>query len=124
MIIITKIVSFELWGLREGLLLAKDKGLRRVIFELDSESVVTAMRGEEAVNGCSLTLFKDCRFLTACFEETAFQHILREGNKCVEHLANVGQTGEWGTTILDSPPINLVTFLAADAFGVSSIRVW
>nr|GLL45961.1 uncharacterized protein LOC109163410 [Ipomoea trifida] len=114
----------ELWGLREGLRLAKTKGFRRVVLEMDSESVVALLNGDLEDHGCYSTLVKDCRFLLDSFEQRTLQHILREGNKCADHLANMGQLGEWGTVILDSPPASIEVLLAADAAGASSLRVW
>ncbi|XP_019160459.1 PREDICTED: uncharacterized protein LOC109157030 [Ipomoea nil] len=82
----------ELWGLRKGLRLAKARGVNRVIFELDSESVVAVMRDtDEDMTNASI-LINDCKFLAKHFDDIIFQHTLREGNKCADHLANIGQT--------------------------------
>nr|GMD37695.1 LINE-type retrotransposon LIb DNA [Ipomoea batatas] len=119
----TNSFAAELWGLREGLRLAKTKGFRRVVLEMDSESVVALLNGDLDDHECYSTLIKDCRFLLDSFEQRRLQHILREGNKCADHLANIGQLGEWGTVILDSPPASIEVLLAADAAGASSLRV-
>lgn len=45
-------------------------------------------------------------------------HVLREGNMCANWLANLGQHGEWGTGILEDPPLaDLERPLQADAPG-------
>nr|GMD92032.1 reverse transcriptase [Ipomoea batatas] len=120
----TNSFAAELWGLREGLRLAKAKGFRRVVMELDSKSVVTLVSGDLEDHGCYSSLVKDCRFLLGSFEQIILQHILREGNRCADHLANLGQLGEWGTVLLDSPPASIEVLLAADVAGANSIRVW
>nr|GLL25014.1 uncharacterized protein LOC109163410 [Ipomoea trifida] len=119
----TNSFAAELWGIREGLRLAKVKGFRRVFLEMDSESVVTFLNGNLEDNGCYSTLIKDCRFLLDSFEQLSLQHILIEGNKCADHLANIGQLGEWGTVISDSPPASIEVILAAAAARAGSIRV-
>nr|GMD78207.1 LINE-type retrotransposon LIb DNA [Ipomoea batatas] len=41
-----------------------------------------------------------------------FSHVLREGNKCVDWLANLGQHGNWGTTtVLLEMPVDLIHLL-------------
>ncbi|XP_019167697.1 PREDICTED: uncharacterized protein LOC109163410 [Ipomoea nil] len=114
----------ELWGLREGLRLAYDRGLSKVIFELDSEPVVAVMCGDKIAEECSSSILKDCKILATSMIQVIFRHTLREGNKCADHLVNLGQNGDWGTTWLDIPPLSLNPLLAADAFGASAARVW
>nr|GMC80236.1 LINE-type retrotransposon LIb DNA [Ipomoea batatas] len=45
-------------------------------------------------------------------------------HKSAYHLANLGQLGTWGTTVLDTPPTSIETILAADIAGASYVRVW
>lgn len=44
-----------------------------------------------------------------------FSHVYREGNKCVNRLANLGQQGMWGVTILDEPTDGIKGLLGDDA---------
>lgn len=48
---------------------------------------------------------------------------LREGNKCVDLLANREHDDEWVTTILERPPENLEKLLLLDATGVVPHRI-
>lgn len=52
-----------------------------------------------------------------------FRHILREGNKCADFLANLGQSYPQGQTILMDPPAELLAFLEHDAAGIATLRV-
>ncbi|KAH1056821.1 hypothetical protein J1N35_034886, partial [Gossypium stocksii] len=41
--------------------------------------------------------------------------IFREGNKCVDHLANLVQSKELGSMIVDTPLASLLPLLQTDA---------
>nr|BAE79385.1 unnamed protein product [Ipomoea batatas] len=112
----------ELWGLREGLLLAKNRGFTKLIAETDSEAVVQVLRKDGPVTPDASILVKDCKLLLDHFQEIKVTHILREGNQCADFLANLGQSSSWGTTILERPPDDLRIFLQRDAIGLASSR--
>lgn len=112
-----------LWGLREGLRLLAGMDVRRVLVELDSEAVVNIMKGGLEFNDNHSTLVNDCIQLAKRIRIDKFLHVLREGNKCADWLANIGQMGSWGTTHLDSSPEGLYSLLEADARGVRFQRI-
>lgn len=70
---------------------------RRVV-ELDSEDVFKVMSDNYELNDFTITLMSDCKFLASGFEEVIFSHLLKEGNKCDDFLANLGQVKDWSTT--------------------------
>ena len=79
----------EYQGLRLGLLLADQRGLRRVACRLDSELVVKQMRGEYRVRNPRLrAIAQTVRKLCARFEEVEFVHVRRAGNAVADGLAN------------------------------------
>ncbi|KAK5813447.1 hypothetical protein PVK06_028897 [Gossypium arboreum] len=78
----------ELWDVGEGLCLAKSFGIQRLIAELDSLMVVTFLRNAYDDSHLLGTLIWDCLVLIREGWEMEVRHILREGNKCVDHLAN------------------------------------
>ncbi|MBA0863692.1 hypothetical protein Goshw_024464, partial [Gossypium schwendimanii] len=45
------------------------------------------------------------------------RHVLRKGNMCVHHLANLAQDIAVGVVLLGSPPASIYLFILADACG-------
>lgn len=82
---------------------------------MDSKSVINLLLGlPEDRDRCN-TLVEDCNYLMSKMKVFKLVHTLREGNICVDLLANLGQTSDLGTTFLDEPPDDLVSTLAVDA---------
>ena len=79
----------EYQGLRLGLSLAKQLGLRRIACRLDSELVVKQMRGEYRIRHPRLReLSRTVGELCAGFERVDFGHVRRAGNAVAAGLAN------------------------------------
>ncbi len=79
----------EYQGLRLGLLLAGQLGLRRVACRLDSELVVKQMTGAYRVRNLRLREFaQQVRELCAGFEQVDFGHVRRDRNSLADGLAN------------------------------------
>ncbi|XP_031120628.1 uncharacterized protein LOC116023758 [Ipomoea triloba] len=112
----------ELWGFREGLIVAIHRGFTHLIAESDSEALVNVIVNNSDDGSLDSTLVADCKALARHFQEFRLNHTLREGNQCADFLANLGQHSAWGTTLLDHPPDGLTTLLARDAQGVASCR--
>nr|GMD66456.1 sterol 3-beta-glucosyltransferase UGT80B1 isoform X1 [Ipomoea batatas] len=70
----------ELWGIREGLRLIKDKGLRGIEMELDLGVIVKAIIGFPGMDSGSGTLLLDCKALLRQVDCIRVSHALREGN--------------------------------------------
>lgn len=119
------LVSFmsELWGLRKGLLICRDRRYHKVIVEVDLKSLVD-MTGEINNEERTSTLVEDCRWLmTSGLDHVRVVHVFREGNRCADLLANLGQEGDWGTTILEDPLDALMDLLIGDAGGAATHKI-
>lgn len=81
----------ECWGLREGLRMFKGLNLERVIIEMDTEIVINLMKDKNGDSDTRGTLIRDYKALVDNIRHVMFSHTLREGNKCVDWLANFGQ---------------------------------
>lgn len=112
----------ELWGLREGLRLARNRGFTNVAAEMDSEAVVQILTREDDTSTTPNRLVADCKLLMNQFQNIKITHIYREGNACADFLANMGQTSQLGTTILVTPPAELIDLLQRDASGFAYSR--
>ena len=79
----------EYQGLRLGLRLADQLGLRRIACRLDSELVVKQMRGEYKIRNARLRVIaQSVRDICARFDDVEFVHVRRSGNAVADGLAN------------------------------------
>lgn len=84
----------EIRGLREGLWLITKRGWNRVIIELDSETIVKTILDDTPTIGNVEIMIADCkRMINKMGTDVKIGHGLREGNKCANRLANLGQNG-------------------------------
>ncbi|XP_031101801.1 uncharacterized protein LOC116005700 [Ipomoea triloba] len=93
----------EVWGLREGLIVAIQRGFTHVIAESDSEALVSVIDNNSDDGKLDSTLIADYKALIRHFQEFRLQHILREGNQCADFLANLGQQSAWARLCLNNP---------------------
>lgn len=112
----------ELWGVREGLRIAKIHGFDKIILEADSEAMIQALENDSAPTSHVNTLVKECKHIMKQFHTIKLCHIFREGNQCADFLANQGQQAVWGTSILDHPPDDMRDLLLRDSQCVATCR--
>ncbi|KAB5515929.1 hypothetical protein DKX38_026577 [Salix brachista] len=115
----------ELVAVREALKLAWDKGLRSVIVESDSESVVDRIRNqrirqpknqlEEIILECQ---GYGCSPAWSCF----FQHTYREGNFAADALTKKLVSESFELHVWNHPPKSLSLILLADMIGMDVPR--
>ena len=103
----------ELWALRDGLILAREKGLNNLIIELDVLSIVILMNNE-AVNVMMEPLLSDCRNLLNQISNKHVIHSYHEANQCADALAKLGaQSVTHFVAFCNLPPM-VETLLAFD----------
>lgn len=95
----TDMFTAELWGLREGPRLLDGKGISKVVIKLDSEAVIMMIKEGMEMKDSRSVLVQDCIEMARRNKFEIFHHVFCECNKCVDWLANLGQSGNWGTTI-------------------------
>lgn len=100
-----------------------EAGLNNVEVEIDAEAVTNAITNDPRNAQGHNILVTDCRNLLKHGNFIGIHHTLREGNICTDALANLGHSGDWGTTKLDQPPTNLKDLLQLDAAGAVTSRV-
>jgi ribonuclease HI len=123
---ITNSLAAELWGVRDGLLLARDLNICKLIIESDAKSVVDLLKIENLGNNAFhpySALINDCRYLILSFEEAFVQHAHRESNFCADILAKEGRNLLTPFSLYISPPTFVVSQLLADIRGVSYPRM-
>ena len=84
----------ELWGLRDGLTLARNVNIRKLLVEVDANVVANFFSTESSVHDTTQpfsAIIIDCKSLLLLFEEVHITHIHREGNHYADLLAKEGQ---------------------------------
>ncbi|KAL6505949.1 hypothetical protein OROHE_022668 [Orobanche hederae] len=95
----------ELMALREGLRLAWERRLRRVVAELDSEVVYKLLISEGTEDHSLHNILEDCRSFKRLLWEFKIQHTKRDGNTCADLLAKMGHGCEGFQFWEDPPPL-------------------
>ncbi len=123
---VTNSLAAELWGLRDGLILAHQQKIKRIIIELDAKVVIDLV---QPANSIPLphhpygALIADCRSLILEFDEANIQHTFREGNATANLLAKARNSLLCPFAYFDSPPNFVVSQFLADCWGVKYPRV-
>ena len=76
--------------MEQGMILAKNMGLERTIFEVDSLQTIQAIEGKE-VRSVIGHIVKSCLQFFPSFQEARIRHISREGNKIAHELAQLAK---------------------------------
>ena len=77
----------EAMAARRAMVFMGELGLRRAIFERDSETVVKALSGDYPDRSCIGHIIKDCKSLMGCFQTCSFSHVRRQSNGVAHALA-------------------------------------
>lgn len=95
----------EMWALLLGVCLVQSMALPEVIFELDSLSIVQAIKsGNSAAPALQPILDEVLSLLRLPDWKTFVVHTFREANRCADLLANLGHGTPFSWTLLDSAP--------------------
>ena len=86
----TTVPVAEATALRNGLVAAKQKGLRRLQVEGDSKLVIDAVNGVSAPPWRLKKIIEDIRMLAQDLEAIHFKHIFREANFVADAIADLG----------------------------------
>ncbi|XP_038999688.1 uncharacterized protein LOC120125286 [Hibiscus syriacus] len=90
-------------GLYEGLRLAWDKGLRRILVESDSKDTITLLIKREASRGVSSLIPRVHEFLQRDWS-ISLRHVPRECNRVVDTLAHLAWTLPHEYVVFHGPP--------------------
>ena len=86
----THSMAAELWGLRDGLMLATNQNIKKIIVEVDALAVVNLFSYENVEFNSThpySAIIIDYRFFLQHFEEAQVKHIHHEANHCTDLLA-------------------------------------
>ncbi|KAF7807224.1 ribonuclease H [Senna tora] len=116
-IVTFSVLKAEAWGALEGLRLASDLGVPKVILECDSKCLVDGIKSTSDHGADVQPLFLEIRSLLAGFTEVLVQHRWRQANVCADWLANLGASKSQGRLVLSAPPVELKQLMLADVVG-------
>ncbi|KAF9663279.1 hypothetical protein SADUNF_Sadunf17G0021700 [Salix dunnii] len=114
----------ELVAVREALKLAWDKGLRRVILESDSESVVNRIRTQRIRQPKNQLeeIILECQGYGSRAWNCFIQHTRREGNFAADALTKKLVSESFDLHVWNQPPKSLSLILLADMIGMDVPR--
>ena len=121
----TNSFAVELWGLRDGLELARKLDIAKLIVEVDAKAMVDIILSDNNLILDShpySALIHDCRYLIQSFEEAILQHVHREGNFYADLLSKARSTCDHVFSEFISPPSFVVSQLLTDIWSISYPR--
>jgi ribonuclease HI len=113
----------ELWGILEGMKLAKDRNIQRLEVQVDSKAVLQCVSSSKNGSIRGRRLVRKIREIMAQDIEVHFQHVYREANKVADWLANLGCNLANGTTLFEYPPREVQSLVDDDVLEVSTSRI-
>ena len=81
------VLEAELWGLFEGLNMAWNASVKKIIVEMDSLDVVRLLSNDTITNHPLFSLIQSCKRIMEAKWNCILKHVFREGNK--------QQAGRW-----------------------------
>ncbi|CAL5369468.1 unnamed protein product [Camellia sinensis] len=108
----------EIWGIYKGLTILFQKGTKDVVIESDSKEAINQLLHGPNQNSPHKALIKDAKFLLKrC--SCSLVYTLREGNRVVDQLANMGVAQIEHVVFLEDPPDEVRASLVDD---ITSVR--
>ena len=112
----------ELWGVYYGLVVAWEKGVRRLRLEVDSALVVGLLQSGVGDSNPLAFLVRLCHGFIAKDWIVRVTHVYREANRLADGLANYAFTLPLGLLLLDSCPEDVTLVMVEDVNGVTIPR--
>jgi len=112
-----------MWGLYLGLDMAWREGISHLIIESDSKVLIDMVTDNCKINGTIPSLVQCIQEILRREWHTQVIHTWREGNKCVDWLANFSLSlNSWNLVALESSPDELQSLMFDDISGARMPR--
>ena len=118
----SSVLMAELWGLYQGLTLAWDVGIKRLLVEVDSLCITQMISKQMVVPNAFSALLTAVRELLSRNWHTAITHIYREANSAADFMANMAHSAPLGLHVFPNPPMGIYSIISQDLFRVSKPR--
>lgn len=117
------VIMAKLWGLHQGLILAWNTGIRRLLVEVDSLSVTQMVTKQVVVPNVFHALVVAIQELLHRSWQITITHIYREGNSTADFMANMAHSFSYGLHLFSYPPEGIRSILLHDMFGTFQPRL-
>ena len=118
----SSVLMAELWGLFQGLTLAWDVGIKRLLVEVDSLGVTQMISKQVVVPNVFHALIIAIRDLLSRNWQISISHIYREANSAADFMANMAHSAPLGLHVYSNPPVGIYSIMSQDLFGVTQPR--
>ncbi|CAN1773878.1 Putative ribonuclease H protein At1g65750, partial [Linum perenne] len=116
------ITRAEICAIVQGMKLAWDLGIRKLLIQLDSEAAVAILLREDT-NHQHAILVSEFQELKSRSWDISITDVFREANCGADYLANLGHSYCFGLHFFSQSDSTLAHWLRFDLIGVSSPRV-
>ncbi|MCI38130.1 ribonuclease H protein, partial [Trifolium medium] len=113
----------ELWGVLDGLRLAREQGITKLKVQADSRVVVQTLNSSNTGSTVGWRLIWEIRQLLALDWEIRIFHTYREANACADALASMGCDHGPGLRVYEQCPASFSSLLLMDVMGITTPRV-
>ena len=104
----------EALAARRAMVFMEELGLRRALFEGDSETVVKALSKGCPDRSCIGHIIKDCMSLMGCFQTCSFSHVRRQSNGVAHALARRARLSSSLSVWMESVPPDISYLVHVD----------
>jgi ribonuclease HI len=118
---ITSAFNAELWGVYNGLCLAKRNGLQNIELQIDSMIVVRTLSGDRLGDNGGRSLVRRIRSLFQDGWNIKIRHVYREANRVADALATLGCQQD-ACNLFEAPPLGVDQLCSFDSSGVTTPR--
>ena len=119
----SSVLMAELWGLYQGLHLAWEAGIKRLLVEVDSLCVTQLVSKQVVVPNEFYALVVAIREIISRNWQVSITHIYREANSAADFMANMAHSYPHGLHLFSSPPVGIYSIIVQDLFGVTQPRL-
>ncbi|CAN1225592.1 Putative ribonuclease H protein At1g65750, partial [Linum perenne] len=116
------ITRAEMGAIVQGMKLAWDLGVRKLLVQSDSKAAVAILQKEDTNHQHAILVSEFIEFKSRRWD-CSITHVFREANYGADYLANLGHTFCFGLHLISQPDSVLAHWLRFDLFGVASPRV-
>lgn len=113
----------EIWGILDGLRLAKKLNLNNITIESDSLAAVQVILSTDSGGEGVCNIVQQIRSFLSGRWNVKLKHIYREANKCADWLANWSLQHDLGYIEWTHAPSGISSLLLYDAMGLSTSRL-
>ncbi|KAK0598865.1 hypothetical protein LWI29_000173 [Acer saccharum] len=111
------VIEAELWGMFEGLTMAWNAGVRRIIVETDSLDSVQLVSNVTNPNHPFFSLIQSCKFMVDSDWNCVVKHVYREGNRLADGLAHLGHNMKNEIMFFEDPTPQIFSIYEDDCRG-------